>query len=73
MGESNTVVSAYTLYRHLQQYCSHPSICAKFLHSCTINRLLDRVYDYYCLCEYCCVSCPIGCYEFYLNQKSEYI
>ena len=27
MGESNTVVSAYTMYRHLQQYCSHPSIC----------------------------------------------
>ena len=26
MGESNTVVSAYTMYRHLQQYCSHPSI-----------------------------------------------
>ena len=33
MGESNTVVSAYTLYRHLkkyyrylQNYCSHPSI-----------------------------------------------
>ena len=26
MGECNTVVSAYTLYRHLQQYCSHPSI-----------------------------------------------
>ena len=25
MVESNTVVSAYTLYRHLQQYCSHPS------------------------------------------------
>ena len=25
MDESNTVVSAYTLYRHLQQYCSHPS------------------------------------------------
>ena len=24
MGESNTVVSAYTLYRHLQQYCSLP-------------------------------------------------
>ena len=23
MGESNTVVSAYTLYRHLRQYCSH--------------------------------------------------
>ena len=27
MGDSNTVVSAFTLYRHLQQYCSHPSIC----------------------------------------------
>ena len=27
MGESNTVVSAYTLYRHLQQYCSHLSKC----------------------------------------------
>ena len=25
MGESNAVVSAYTLYRHLQQYCSCPS------------------------------------------------
>ena len=25
MSESNTVVSAYTLYRDLQQYCSHPS------------------------------------------------
>ena len=25
MDESNTVVSAYTMYRHLQQYCSHPS------------------------------------------------
>ena len=39
MGESNTVVSAYTLYRnycrytlyrHLQQYCSHPSIFSHF-------------------------------------------
>ena len=27
MCESNTVVGAYTTYRHLQQYCSHPSIC----------------------------------------------
>ena len=27
MGESNTAVSAYTLYMHLQQYCFHPSIC----------------------------------------------
>ena len=26
MGESNTIVSAYTVYRHLQQYCSHPSL-----------------------------------------------
>ena len=27
MGESNTVVSAYTLYRHLQQYSFHPLVC----------------------------------------------
>ena len=27
MGESSTVVSAYTFYRHLQKNCSHPSIC----------------------------------------------
>ena len=33
MGESNTVVNAYTftMYRHLQQYCSHPSICVYIL------------------------------------------
>ena len=27
IGESNTVVSAYTLYRNLQQYCSQLSTC----------------------------------------------
>ena len=32
MGESNTVVSAYTSYRHLQQYCSHPLMC-----TCVLN------------------------------------
>ena len=26
IGESNTVLSAYALYRHLQRYCSHPLI-----------------------------------------------
>ena len=26
MGESNTVISACTMYRHSQQFCSHPSI-----------------------------------------------
>ena len=31
MGKSNTVVSAYTMYRHLQQYCSHPSIEIQFI------------------------------------------
>ena len=31
MGESNTVVSAYSTYRHLQQYCSHPSIYCMYL------------------------------------------
>ena len=32
MDEGNIIVSAYTLYRHLQQYCSHPSICRPELH-----------------------------------------
>ena len=31
MGESNTVVSAYTMYKHLQQYCSHHR-CNNILH-----------------------------------------
>ena len=39
MGESNTVVSAYTLYRHLQQYSSHPLICV------SISLLSDLVYN----------------------------
>ena len=28
MGESNTVVNAFTTCRHLRQYCSHPFICS---------------------------------------------
>ena len=31
MDKSNTVVSAYRLYKHLKQYCSHPSICTLYL------------------------------------------
>ena len=27
MGECNTILRAYTLYRHLRQRCTHPSIC----------------------------------------------
>ena len=55
MGESNTVVSAYTLYRnycrytlyrHLQQYCSHPSI---FLHfKVQIIKKSNRHLQQYC-------------------------
>ena len=30
MDENNTVVSAYTLYSHLQQCCFHPSKCRLF-------------------------------------------
>ena len=26
-GESNTIVSAYTLYRHLQYYCTRQPTC----------------------------------------------
>ena len=58
MDESNTVVSAYTLYRHLQQYCSLSSIyqitglkkhilSAKWNlmqrgNGCTLYEILDR-------------------------------
>ena len=35
MGESSTVVSAYTMYRHLPQYCFYPLIC--FPNSCTVT------------------------------------
>ena len=30
MGECNTILSAYTLYRHLGQYCTQPSNYADF-------------------------------------------
>ena len=33
MDESNAVVSAYTMYRHLQQYCSYPSICTTVMNN----------------------------------------
>ena len=29
MSKKNTVASAYTTYRHLQQYCSLPSVCCR--------------------------------------------
>ena len=44
MGESNTVVSAYTLYRHLQQYCCHPLIDTETVTTCESlpkNTILD--------------------------------
>ena len=34
MGESNTVVSAFTMFRHLQQYCSHISKYDKQIEIC---------------------------------------
>ena len=48
MGESNAVVSAYTytIYWHLQQYCSHPiEKCISFFtseHSSTPGFILHR-------------------------------
>ena len=32
LGECNTILSAYTMYRHLEQYSTHPSICHPFKH-----------------------------------------
>ena len=37
MVESNTVVSAYTLYRHVQRYMLSPSICGRPLSNLIIE------------------------------------
>ena len=47
MGEINTVVSAYTTYRHLQQYCPQPSkyskehFCLFFFQPITRQQIFD--------------------------------
>ena len=58
MGESSAVVSAYTLYRHSQQYCSHPSIYAQLCikvdgNTCVLQ--LHNIGDAVCL-----FGCPSG-------------
>ena len=44
MGESKAVVSAYTTYTHLQQYCSHPWIC-RSAHITRHENLLARLFS----------------------------
>ena len=39
MVESNTVVGAYRMYRHLQQYCSQPSILNDNI---TLKRIMGK-------------------------------
>ena len=61
MGKSNTVLSAYTMYRHLQQHYSYPSIYMlsanlkaiaiaddKFDIAQTINVVFNRIYRKHC-------------------------
>ena len=45
MGKKNTVVSAYTLYRHLQQYCSHPSVYSAVIGRSFIHSDCDRQHE----------------------------
>ena len=37
MGECNTIENAFTLYRHLKSYCSHPGKCDFFFKSLPQN------------------------------------
>ena len=39
MGECNTILGAYTMYRHLEWCCTHPSICCTYIDM--FNPLLD--------------------------------
>ena len=39
IGESNTVVSAYPLYRHLEQYCFHLSTYFHHVFSFTLTKI----------------------------------
>ena len=47
LGECNTIVSAYTLYRHLQQYCTHQWIShtqvtlVSYVHITFIDKLTE--------------------------------
>ena len=53
MGESNTVVSAYAMYRHLQQCCFHPSIwsnCAPILYGQVVQEPASK--QGYTVCPY---------------------
>ena len=46
LGECNTILSAYTLYRHLGWYCIHPLI------SCYTKHPLEE-YCHVCCCSEC--------------------
>ena len=64
IGDSNTVVRAYTLYRHLQQYCSHPSICARITEpSSLFCPITDRQTDFQFTTPTAC------CTQFFATQS----
>ena len=58
MDDSNTVVSAYTMYKHLQQCCSHPSQCISLKISCA--RSVQSDLD---------LQCPQNALEIYVLNK----
>ena len=57
MGESNTDVSACTMYRHLQQYCSHPSIYID---------IYIVLFSHFLVCPIIPGHLPLCCVEFVL-------
>ena len=68
MGESNTIVSAYTLFRHLKWYCSNPSI---YFHSITsvVAKLLLLKHNGKNLIS-SLVNIPICCKVSFTKKKS---
>ena len=60
MGESNTVVSACMLYKHLQQYCSHQSICQRLTYiTCYVPTQLFLA----CTCVYLFLVSPVAIFR----------
>ena len=62
MDESNTVVSAYTLHRHLQQYCSHPVIYV-------IPDCLDCLASFTCLMSFIKTLNPFPNFRLFQTER----
>ena len=82
MGESNTVVSAYTLYRHLQQYCFYPfkwpvippnTWCENWLVVSGFNATLSaRVISWRSATHTCFLVFSHQYYDYFLSKVTDY-